>query len=311
MTFTKFIFGLGLGLALGLGATWAQSVAPRSYFITPEGVVPRGTIEGDSVRQAQAAQTTLVIWPDGKAPEPPLQKVPFVRVPKEEHIFMPKGQWLVGGSLSYSAHNLSDYRFVVLENASGRGYTANFQLMAGYSVMDNMSLGFKAGYTRTRVDLASADIDLGEDLNFDISDYFTLSQMYSGTVFMRNYLSLFKSRRFALFNDLELRYGQGTGKTVNGVGESLEGMFQKVRKFEMGFCPGLIVFVANNLAFEGSAEMIGLHMTFTDQLTNQVEKGSRRKTAARFGVDIFSIKLGITGYFNGRKANVNAKYKDK
>lgn len=39
------------------------------------------------------------------------------------HKFVPKGQWIVGSSISYSQSEQKDYNFLVIESVSGDGYT--------------------------------------------------------------------------------------------------------------------------------------------------------------------------------------------
>lgn len=37
--------------------------------------------------------------------------------------FVPKGQWIVGSSVSYSQSEQKDYNFLVIESVSGEGYS--------------------------------------------------------------------------------------------------------------------------------------------------------------------------------------------
>lgn len=41
----------------------------------------------------------------------------------QSHTFIPKGQWMVGSTFSYSEHEDDNYKFLVLEKIESTGYT--------------------------------------------------------------------------------------------------------------------------------------------------------------------------------------------
>ena len=47
--------------------------------------------------------------------------------------FIPKGQWIVGSSVSYSQYSNDNYQFLVIENLSGEGHA--FKVRVRYCVM--------------------------------------------------------------------------------------------------------------------------------------------------------------------------------
>ena len=53
----------------------------------------------------------------------------------------------------------------------------------------------------------------------------------------------------------------------------------------------------NNVAVEVSINLIGLDFKWAEQVTNQVEHSSYRKSSANFKVNIFSINIGVCTYF--------------
>lgn len=53
-----------------------------------------------------------------------------------------------------------------------------------------MAAGLRLGYNRTYGDLGNIDIDLGDDLTFDVSDYKYLEHKYTAAGFLRTYLGL-------------------------------------------------------------------------------------------------------------------------
>lgn len=127
--------------------------------------------------------------------------------------FMPKGMWFFGGNISYTQHNNDDFKmFGLLKDFSSRGYTFAVRPMAGYSFANNLAAGIAFTYNRTMLQIDNVSLSLGDDLDFGISDFYNIEHVYTGTVFLRNYINLGNSRRFALINDLKLQFGGGQGK---------------------------------------------------------------------------------------------------
>ncbi len=267
----------------------------------------------DSLASATPADTLSVVLaaPEAgtkgdkktKAPKPEKPswgEAQFRRVEKDETVFVPRGQWMVGGTASYSEHSNDNYKFLVVDGWSSQGYSITPTLFGGFAVKDNMVIGGRFSYVRTLLQIDALDLDLGDDLNFEISDYHNLRQTYHGTVFMRNYIPLFKSRRFGLFNDTQITLGGGQGRIINGEGEELEGTYEKIVRFDVGIVPGMTVFATNNVALEVSVGVLGFTSTWINQVTNQVEKGSRQSSTGNFKIDLFSIRMGIAFYLNSK-----------
>lgn len=81
-----------------------------------------------------------------------------------------------------------------------------------YIVKDNLGLGGRFAYERSLTKLDNASIKIGDDLNFDMDNVYSLSHSYSGMAIMRNYISIGNSSRFGLFNELQLSLGGGESK---------------------------------------------------------------------------------------------------
>lgn len=96
--------------------------------------------------------------------------------------FIPKGQWVVGNSISYSEYSNDNYQFLVVENMDGIGYTFKVSPMFCYIVKDNLGLGGRFAYERSLTKLDNASIKIGDDLNFDMDNVYSLSHSYSGGV---------------------------------------------------------------------------------------------------------------------------------
>ncbi|MEG1634869.1 MAG: hypothetical protein RR277_02970 [Rikenellaceae bacterium] len=243
-------------------------------------------------------------------PKKSLMEAQFQRVPPMQDVFVPKGQWLFGGTISYSEHENDKYKFIIIEDWSGKGYNVRPTLFAGYAFANNTVAGFRLEYERSLLEINSLNLNLGDDLNFDIDNAYTLRQTVTASVFMRNYLSLFKSRRFGLFNDVQISVGGGRGKLTSGKGETLKGTYEEITKFNVGIMPGLAVFATDNVALEVSIGVLGFTSTWIKQVTNQVYEGTRNSNNGSFKINIFSIKIGLSFYFNNKRFVTN-KYRGR
>ena len=91
------------------------------------------------------------------------------------HKFVPKGQWIVGSSISYSQSEQKDYNFLVIESVSGDGYTFKISPLLCYAFADNMAAGGRFGYKRSLTKINQMDLEIGEDLSFNLNDVYSLS----------------------------------------------------------------------------------------------------------------------------------------
>ena len=76
------------------------------------------------------------------------------------HKFVPKGQWIVGSSISYSQSEQKDYNFLVIESVSGDGYTFKISPLLCYAFADNMAAGGRFGYKRSLTKINQMDLEI-------------------------------------------------------------------------------------------------------------------------------------------------------
>ena len=80
-------------------------------------------------------------------------------------LFVPKGAWLVGTTLSYTELRSTDFILQVLKDLNGDGYTFKISPFGGYFFADNVAAGLRLAYARSYINLDNLDLDLGDDLN--------------------------------------------------------------------------------------------------------------------------------------------------
>lgn len=214
----------------------------------------------------------------------------------EMKTFIPKGQWIVGSSVSYSQYSNDNYQFLVIENLSGEGYSFKVSPVLCYAFKDNLAAGGRFMYSRNYTKLDNIGLHIDEDLNLDISDLYELKHSYSAIAVLRNYINLGSSKRFALFNEVQLELGGSTSRVLNGKGDNLTGVYQTSFDAGIGLSPGMVAFINNYTAVEVSIGVLGFNMSKTRQVTDQIYKSNRSSTSANFNINLFSIGLGIAFY---------------
>ena len=214
----------------------------------------------------------------------------------QKYVFIPKGQWMAGGVISYSEHDESNLNFLVLKNIDALGYDFKVSPYVGYFFRDNMAAGIRMAYNRTYLDLGSFDLNLGEDFNISLEDVYYLEHKYEASAFLRTYMPVGRSKIFGLFNECRLTYGYARGKNSTGSGTQYDGTFETSHNLEIGFAPGVTAFVTDWSAVEVSMGVMGFDFKWVDQKTNQIEHGKRRVSSGNFKINLFSINIGMTFY---------------
>ena len=214
----------------------------------------------------------------------------------ESHTFVPKGQWVVGSSVSYSEHNEQNYQFLVIDGFNSDGYTFKISPMFCYAFRDNVAAGGRFSYGRTLTKLDGVTLNLDESTQFDVNDMYQLKHSYSAMGVLRNYINLGTSKRFGLFAETRLEIGGSQSKVVTKDGTSLTGTYTKTTDFGIGVAPGIVAFINNYTAVEVCIGVLGLDFSKVKQTTDQVYIGERSSSSANFKINLFSIGLGIAFY---------------
>lgn len=214
----------------------------------------------------------------------------------ETRTFVPKGQWIVGSSVSYSEHNEQNYNFLIVEGINSDGYTFKVSPMLCYAFKDNLALGGRFTYGRSLTKLSNVTINVDEENQFDLDDLYQLKHSYSAMAMLRNYINLGNSKRFGLYCDIQLEMGGSQSKAVTGSGEDVTGTYATSREVNIGVAPGLVAFINNYTAVEVSVGVLGFNFGKTKQTTNQVYVGETSLSSANFRINLLSIGLGISFY---------------
>ena len=213
----------------------------------------------------------------------------------ESVVFVPKGQWITGLSISYQQSSQNKYQFLVFEGISGDTYQFKVSPMLLFSFKDDMA-GGRFSYSRALTKLESADIVLDSETDYNIDHLYRLSHSYAVSGLFRNYFSIGRSKRFGFFSELQFTVGGGQAKLMQGVSTELTGNYERDFKLSLGLTPGLCVFLNNYSAMEVNVGVLGFSYTDTKITTDQIYVARRNSKMANFRINLFSITFGAAFY---------------
>ena len=214
--------------------------------------------------------------------------------------FVPKGQWIFGGTASYSAHRNSNYKFTLINNIDSEGYSVNVSPMIAYAPWRNMAVGVRFGYGRSLFALDNASLSVSDvDINVDM--FHRLKHSYTGTLFWRPYIPLGTTNRFALFAEVQLSMTGGQSKVVAATSEidglqDYRGTFSRNFGASIGLQPGIVAFITNNAAVELSIGVLGIGFDRTLQTKNQIAEGQVTSLDTNFKLNLLSVGFGMSFY---------------
>lgn len=280
---------LSLILLFAIGSAFQTLQAQKSIRIET-------TLNGDSIIIADSTGHVYKIKAPTKKKRKKAQRPQRIDRGIMQSVFIPKGQWMAGGTVSYSEHEEDNLNFLVIKNVEGLGYTFNVSPYVGYFFKDNVAAGLRFGYNRTYLDMANFELNLGEDFNISLKGLYYLEHEYQVSGFLRTYMPIGKSKIFGLFNEVRLTYAYGVGKNSTGSNTEYDGTFERTHNLQIGIAPGMTAFVTDWSAVEVSVGVMGYNFKWQKQTTNQIESGMRRTSSGNFKINLFSINIGMTFY---------------
>lgn len=251
-----------------------------------------------SAQEAESTQETTAL-------ESPAQELTPNEARKQrgffsDNCFVPKGQWIFGGTASYSAHRNSSYQFTLINDIDSEGYTVKVSPMIAYAPWKNMAVGIRFSYGRSLFALDNASLSVSDvDINVDM--YHQLKHTYTGSLFWRPYIPLGNSSRFAFFAEVQLNFSGGQSKLVARTGEvdgyqNYRGTYARSFGAEVALQPGIVAFISNNAAVELSIGVLGVGFERTQQVKNQIEEAEMRSFDTSFKINLLSVGIGMSFY---------------
>ncbi len=214
------------------------------------------------------------------------------------NLFVPRGQWIFGGTASYSTHSNETYRFLVVEGIESKGYTFKVSPMIAYALRDNMAIGGRFIYSRSLLKLDKAELQprrrgFGPQLRGERL-LFAAPQLLGGGNLAAVHSAGTQQTLRAVQRNVSSSGGGTQARFAND--SPVKGTYETGYTFSLGVSPGIVAFATNNMAVEVNVGVMGITYTHTKQVHNQVTVGKRDASMMNFKVNIFSIGLGMAFY---------------
>lgn len=223
-------------------------------------------------------------------------------------LFIPKGAWQFGITASYGKFKTEDLQMLDLVSDLDLDISAfSIKPYVSYFIRHNLSVGMRFGYTNSKANIHSLDVDFDEDLNFSLDNVYYNNESYTAAVFVRQYYGLGRQGRFGIFNEMELAFSSGNAdfhRTYDSRPKTTHSTYMDAR---LNFSPGLCVFIMDNVSFNISLGVFGFYLRNEKQRTAMDspedaelypdETGSRFTSGANFRFNIFNINFGLGIHF--------------
>ena len=209
-------------------------------------------------------------------------------------LFIPKGSWKVGLTVSYGEFSTSDLRMLDLVSDVDFGVnTFNIKPYLSYFIRNNLAVGVRMGYNRTRGTIDSFKVDIDEDMNFNLHDIGYRAESYGAAVFLQQYMGLTRRGRFGVYTEAELSFASGNSdfdRPYNGVLRRTHSTNMEAR---LTFSPGVSVFVLDNVTFNVSFGVFGFYLRNERQQVDGEPAGHRFTSGANFRINLFNLAFGL------------------
>ena len=214
-------------------------------------------------------------------------------------LFIPKGQWILGGQVGWNQWDNENVSYLLLENLSFEGHSFSAGPYLGYAFAKNMAVGCRFSYKRGYLNVDEVGLGLGDGLSLALTDFYSLYHSYKSSLFLRSYMPIGESKVFGLFGELQLNHNFTEGKCSVGRDELLRGVYANTYSLGLGLGGGMVVFLTDFAAAEVMLNVGGCDFKWGYQNIKEIDKkdnGRLNSSSADFRLDLFSIKFGLTFY---------------
>lgn len=209
-------------------------------------------------------------------------------------LFIPKGIWQIGLTASYGEFSTADLQILdLISDIDFSGKIFSVRPYFSYFFKSNLSLGLRLGYTHGKAHIGSFNVEIDEDMNFNLHDILYKSSSYSASFTFTQYLGIARKGRFGVFNEVELALSGGNSDFNRPFNGEMRRTHTNTFQAALNFSPGMCVYILDPLSFNVSLGVFGLNLKHEKQKVNGEEMGSRTTSGANFRFNIFNINFGI------------------
>lgn len=209
-------------------------------------------------------------------------------------LIYPKGLWHIGLSANYGELSTDDSEFLsLIDDVDLGGTIYSIKPSVSYFFNNNLCAGLRLAYTKGKMDVNSFNVEIDDDISFNLNDISYLSESYSAAVYLQQYFGLSRRGRFAVYNEIELEVGTGNTHFARPFDGDIRETRTKTQRLNINYSPGVSVMVMKNAGINLSFGVFGFHMRKDRQWENGEQSGDRLTSGINFKFNIFNINFGV------------------
>lgn len=210
------------------------------------------------------------------------------------YLFIPKGQWQFGITASYGEFSTDNLEMLdIVSDVDLSAHSFSVKPYLAYFIKNNLSVGFRLGYTSSRANVDQFNVDIDEDMNFNLHDIMYRNESYTAAIFLSQYIGISRKGRFGVFNEVEMAFSSGNGDFQRPFAGNLKNTHTTYMDARLNFSPGVCVFIMKNVSFNVSFGVFGFYIKNSKQKVDGEDLGNRFTSGANFRFNIFNINFGL------------------
>lgn len=209
-------------------------------------------------------------------------------------LIYPKGLWHIGLSANYGELSTDDSEFLsLIDDVDFGGTIYSIKPSVSYFFRNNLCVGLRLAYTKGKMNVDSFNVDIDEDMSFNLHDIGYLSENYSAALYLQQYFGLSRRGRFAVYNEIELEVGTGNTNFSRPFDGEIRETRTKTQRFNINYSPGVSIMVMKNAGINLSFGVFGFHIRKEKQWENGEKSGDRLTSGINFKFNVFNINFGV------------------
>lgn len=210
------------------------------------------------------------------------------------YLFIPRGIWQIGVTASYGEFSTADLEVLdLLSDIDLSGHMFSIRPYFSYFIRNNMSVGLRLGYSSGRANIDSFNVDIDEDMSFNLKDIYYRSESYTAALTFNQYYGISRRGRFGIYNEVELAFSSGNSDFNRPFNGEPKLTHTTTMQAAINFSPGVCVFIMDQVSFNVSFGVFGFSLRNEKQTVDGVEMGNRFTSGANFRFNIFNINFGV------------------
>lgn len=294
----------GNGVIVRVDTVWEPSTTIYVYPEERDGGhyvwVPDGEEEPSFSRRKRAGDqpdlSEMTYWRGDSIP----MAIPTKRLGRYDRklynwLIYPRGQWHISLTANYGELSTDDSELLsLMKDIDIGGKIYSIKPSVSYFFRNNFCAGIRLAFTKGEMSVDNFNVDIDEDMNFNLHDIKYTSDSYAAAIFLQQYFGLSRRSRFAVYNEVELAVGTGNKHFIRPFDGDMRDTRTKTQSVNINYSPGVSIMMMKNAAFNLSFGIFGFHLQNEKQWENGEESGNRLTSGINFRFNIFNINFGVS-----------------